>query len=116
MACAEYETYYAIIRRIPSGRVMTYGEVADWAGAPGNGRRVGYALAALRDPSVPWWRVINARGEISPRRAGVAPDPQAEQQRLLRREGVRFGRDGRIDLARYRHRPARALLSRAGGA
>jgi methylated-DNA-protein-cysteine methyltransferase related protein len=88
----------AAVRRIPAGRVATYGQVAALAGLPGQPRLVGYALAALDvDSDVPWHRVVNARGAISlpPR------DHSALIQRArLEAEGVAF--DGtRIDLATY---------------
>ena len=103
MASREYESYYAIIRAIPAGRVMTYGDVAAYAGRPRQARRVGYSLAALKGGTVPWWRVINARGEISYRaRDGLAHDVQRAR---LEAEGVAFDLEGRVDLARYRHRP-----------
>ncbi len=103
MACTEYEAYYEIIRAIPRGRVMTYGDVARCAGRAAFARRVGYALSSLSDPSVPWWRVVNGRGEISARRCEGGPDDW--QRALLRKEGVRFDGAGRIDLDRYRHDP-----------
>ncbi len=94
---------YAVVRRIPRGRVATYGQIAALAGIPRHARQVGYALAALDDENaVPWQRVVNARGEVS-----VRGEPGAEQfQRgLLEREGVVFSAAGRIDLARYRWTP-----------
>ncbi len=105
MAGEEYESYYAVVRAIPSGRVMTYGDVAARAGRRGQARRVGYALAALRDSTVPWWRVVNARGEISARAGETGPS--GRQRRLLADEGVAFDSAGRIDLDRFRHRPPR---------
>jgi methylated-DNA-protein-cysteine methyltransferase-like protein len=91
---------YDAVRRIPAGRVATYGDVAAAAGLPGHARQVGYALAALdTDSDVPWHRVVNAKGRISPR--GGAPSAEALQQALLRSEGVRF-RDGAIDLKKHR--------------
>jgi methylated-DNA-protein-cysteine methyltransferase-like protein len=93
---------YAVVRRIPKGRVATYGQVAALAGLPRQARQVGYALAALRDARVPWQRVINARGEISPRRE---PGVEALQRRMLEREGVRFDAGGRIELERHLWRP-----------
>jgi methylated-DNA-protein-cysteine methyltransferase-like protein len=103
MASPEYESYYAVIRAIPPGRVMTYGDVAAYAGRPRQARRVGYALAVVNDPAVPWWRVINAKGEISLR----TPDGGSElmQRDLLELEGVEFTLERRVDLNRYRHRP-----------
>jgi len=83
--------------------VATYGQVAALAGLPGRARLVGYALSALTDKSIPWHRVINARGGVSPRAGG---DPPAEMQRLrLESEGVLFDPNGRISLSRYQWRP-----------
>jgi methylated-DNA-protein-cysteine methyltransferase-like protein len=103
-----YGEIYRIVRRVPRGRVATYGLIARLAGIPRHARRVGYALAALRDDRVPWHRVVNAKGEISLRStAGYG-----EQRGLLEGEGVAFDTDGRIDLARFLWRP-RAV--RVGG-
>jgi methylated-DNA-protein-cysteine methyltransferase-like protein len=93
---------YDAVRRIPRGRVSTYGDVAVAAGLSGHARQVGYALAALEpDSDVPWHRVVNAKGRISPR--GGDRSVESLQRALLRSEGVRFRADG-IDLKRYRHR------------
>jgi methylated-DNA-protein-cysteine methyltransferase-like protein len=94
-----YERIYRVVGRIPAGRVATYGQVARLAGIPGHARQVGYALAALTDARrVPWHRVINAKGEISLR---AEPGFEAMQRRLLEREGVVFGANGRVSLARF---------------
>jgi methylated-DNA-protein-cysteine methyltransferase-like protein len=103
MASAEYEAYYRVIRRIPRGRVMTYGDVAIAAGRPGNARRVGYALHALKDERVPWWRVVNAGGGISIR--GGFGEGAERQRDLLELEGVELVGAGRLRLADYRHVP-----------
>ena len=96
-----YPRYYDVVRRIPSGRVATYGQVAVEAGLPGRARQVGYAMAALPNGSdVPWHRVVNARGEVS-RRAGGTAFEQI-QRVLLEAEGVHFNAHGRIDLSRFR--------------
>jgi len=98
-----YERIYAAVKRIPRGRVATYAQIAVVAGLSGQPRLVGYALNALPDSlPVPWQRVINARGEISPR-----SDPRFEQiqRAMLEREGIEFGTGGRVALARYRWRP-----------
>ena len=95
-----YERIYEAARRIPRGRVTTYGALALQSGLPGRARQVGYALAALPDDhDVPWHRVINARGEVSER----SGDPSFEriQRTLLEAEGVRFDGRGRIDLERF---------------
>jgi methylated-DNA-protein-cysteine methyltransferase-like protein len=92
---------YAAVRRIPRGRVTSYGAVAISAGLPGHARQVGYALAALEDGTdVPWHRVVNARREISPR----SGDRTIEglQRALLEAEGVVFDAKGRIDPACFR--------------
>lgn len=95
---------YAIVERIPEGRVATYGQIAKLAGLPNGARQVGYALAALDGASdLPWQRVVNAKGEISAR-----ADPAGHedlQRRLLEGEGVVFDRRGRISLTRYRWQP-----------
>src|SRR5262245_154669 len=72
---------YAVVRRIPKGRVATYGQVAALAGYPGHARQVGYALSALPSgTALPWHRVINARGEISLRHW---PGAEVTQRMLL---------------------------------
>jgi len=99
-----FDQVYAVIRRIPRGRVATYGQVARLAGLPGQARMVGYALAALPARSrVPWQRVVNAQGRVSPRAGGSGAE--ALQRAMLRREGVRFGPSDAIPLAAFRWRP-----------
>src|SRR5882724_2517206 len=91
---------YAVVKRIPRGRVATYGQVATIAGLDGHARQVGYALHDLPSGSdVPWNRVINARGEISLRSAG---DSHELQRMLLEGEGVELDLAGRVDLRKYR--------------
>ena len=95
-----YEVIWRVVRRIPRGRVATYGQIATLAGLDGHARQVGYALHNLPErSSVPWHRVINARGEISPRSAG---DSHELQLLLLQAEGVVVDARGRIDLKAYR--------------
>lgn len=90
---------YAAVRRIPRGRVATYGQIATRAGLDGHARQVGYALHDLpADSNVPWHRVVNARGEISPRSQS---DSHELQRHLLEAEGVDFDVRGRIALARF---------------
>lgn len=94
-----YSQVYALVCRIPAGCVTTYGDVARLLGRPRAARQVGYALAALdHDTDVPWHRVVNAQGKISPRRLGGADELQ---RLLLEDEGVHFNEHGRIDLARF---------------
>lgn len=96
-----YERIYDQVRRIPKGRVATYGQIAALAGIPRQARRIGYALSALNDDTVPWHRVVNAKGEIS-RRAD--PGYENYQRILLEQEGVVFDPNGRIALEKYRWR------------
>lgn len=98
-----YGRIYAVVQKIPRGRVATYGQVAQLAGLAGQPRQVGYALHALDDESgVPWHRVINARGEVSPR---ALPGWDQVQRQMLEHEGVIFDSRGRVSLGRYRWRP-----------
>ena len=94
-----YELIWSWVRKIPRGRVATYGQIASLAGLEGHARQVGYALHNLPERSnVPWHRVVNAKGEISPRSAG---DSHELQRMLLEGEGVELDPRGRIDLKRY---------------
>lgn len=92
-----YAQIYAAVRKVPKGKVATYGQIAKMAGLGPRARQVGYALAALEDAKVPWHRIINAKGEISLR--------GNEQRILLEEEGVVFSPKGRIDLEKFRYRP-----------
>lgn len=91
-----------MVRRIPRGRVATYGQIAKLAGLAGHARQVGYALHALTSATaLPWQRVINASGAISlhPMNGGVS------QRILLEKEGVRFDARGRVSLVKFGWRP-----------
>ena len=93
-----YDVLYATTRRIPYGRVSTYGRIAALAGYPRHARLVGYALHALSDAearTVPWWRVVNAAGRIS-----NLYQPEL-QRALLEAEGVAFDARGYVDLRTY---------------
>jgi methylated-DNA-protein-cysteine methyltransferase-like protein len=95
-----YEQIYAVVRKIPRGRVTTYGAVARLAGLPGQPRLVGYALSALPSGSkVPWHRVINARGEVSLRTSATGAG--ITQRILLEQERVKFDAAGRVALDRF---------------
>jgi methylated-DNA-protein-cysteine methyltransferase-like protein len=98
-----YAQIWSTIRKIPRGRVATYGQIAELAGLEGHARQVGYALHNLPAKSdVPWHRVVNSRGEISPRSAG---DSHELQKFLLEEEGVEFDLRGRMDLKRFQWKP-----------
>jgi len=91
---------YDLVRRVPRGRVITYGTIARLLGDPRKAREVGWAMAATpcRTPAIPAHRVINARGEVSgdPLSSGFAA-----RRALLEAEGIVFTNDGRVDLERY---------------
>ncbi len=100
---SSYERIYAVVARVPLGKVATYGQIANLAGLPGRARQVGYALHALPAGSeLPWHRVINARGEVS-RRAELGWE--GFQRQLLEEEGAIFDSAGRVDLERCRWEP-----------
>jgi len=95
----DFQRVHEMVRRIPPGRVATYGQIAELLDWPRGARTVGWALRALKPGSgVPWHRVVNARGRISINDA-------AHQRALLEAEGVAFDETGRIDLNRYRWTP-----------
>lgn len=97
-----YAEIYQVVRVVPYGHVVTYGQVARLIGRPRHARQVGYALAALPDKhDVPWHRVVNARGEVSRR---AITDYEEYQRVLLEDEGVEFDHLGKIDLRRYQWR------------
>ncbi len=97
---------YAVVRRVPPGRVTTYGDVATLLGSPRVARHVGWALSALRSDGghadVPWHRVINSRGRISAR--GQVWRATDQHLRLVA-EGVVFNESGAVDLRQFRWRP-----------
>ena len=97
-----YRRIYAAVRRIPRGRVATYGQIASLAGLANSARQVGYALHALQGgTALPWHRVINSSGRIS-----LPPHAGGLEQRLrLLEEGVMVDAGGRIALRRYQWRP-----------
>ena len=97
-----YEQVYAVIRRIPRGKVSSYGRIAGMLGRPNAARAVGYALNALRDKkddpayqAIPWQRVVNSQGRISIGSRDVTANRQAI---LLREEGVEVSDALKIDL------------------
>lgn len=106
-----HERVYAAVCQVPVGQVTTYGDIATLLGSPRVARHVGYALAALTDPGVPWHRVINARGMISFRGDVVRGEMQRQR---LEAEGIVFDGRGRVDLRRYRWRPPPVVRASPG--
>ena len=97
-----WDVVYAIVRSIPRGRVMTYGQISGVLGHLISPKAVGWALHTCPE-DVPWQRVVNASGGCSTDRRGDLPP--GLQRRLLEAEGVEFGAYGRLDLRRYRWEP-----------
>ncbi len=103
MPADPYKRIYAVVRRVPRGRVATYGQIAALAGLPRHARMVGYALNRLPgDSAVPWHRIVNAKGRISLRANGLGHEEL--QAQLLRRERVRL-EEGTIALRRFQWQP-----------
>ena len=95
------ERVFEIVRRIPAGRVMTYGQLADLLGEGYTPRTVGFVMHQA-DDTVPWHRVINSQGGCSTNKILL---PENKQQFLLEAEGVEFNAKGHCDLARLRWTP-----------
>jgi len=95
------ERVYRIVRRIPQGRVMTYGQIAYMLGEGYTPRTVGFVMHGS-DDLTPWHRVINSQGRCS---TGGIVLPSDKQQRMLEREGIKFDASGRCDLEKVLWRP-----------
>jgi methylated-DNA-protein-cysteine methyltransferase-like protein len=94
-----FEMIYEIVKKIPKGKVATYGQVAFLAGNPRWARVVGYALHNNPDPeNIPCHRVVNRKGEVSKAFVFGGANMQVE---LLENEGIVFNSDGKIDLEKY---------------
>ena len=110
-AASSYQRIYAAVRRIPRGRVSTYGAIARVAGLAGQARQVGYALSALpAGTKVPWHRVINAQGRLSLERSATGAG--ITQRLRLVREGIVVDAGGRVSLEKFGWR-TRAAKTRA---
>ena len=97
-----YRAIYAVVRRIPRGRVATYGQIAELAGIPGGARLAGAALRGSTPADrLPWQRVVGKAGRLRGRIAIHDPVGAAIQRELLAREGVEIGETGLVALDRY---------------
>ena len=94
---------YDTTRQIPYGKVATYGQIAMITGGC-TARMVGYAMAAVNSDDIPWHRVINAKGKISPHGFGYG---SAVQRQRLEDEGIEFDKNERIDFMRFGWLPAK---------
>jgi len=93
-----FDRVYAVVKRIPRGRVLTYGQVAALLGDPRWARMVGWALGGCTSGAIPCHRVVNSRGGCS---SGYASGHPEQQRARLQAEGVRFRLDGTLDLTTY---------------
>lgn len=101
------ERVVAIIRSIPAGRVMSYGQIASTAGSPSGARQVVRILHSLSEPlALPWHRVVNAQGRI----AFADEEAHFTQRTLLQQEGVELDEQGRLNLEKYRFVPGDSCL------
>lgn len=96
-----------IVRSIPRGKVLSYGQVALLAGAPRGARQVGRILYA-RGRTAPWQRVVNRYGGLSTYKVGTGH----EQRLLLEKEGVTFTQDGVVDLKKHQWRPGAHMVEK----
>ena len=106
MAAEIYALVWGIVKRIPRGRVATYGQLAALLGMPRHARQVGYALIATpENMKIPWHRVVNAEGRISLRLKHWDTGSDDLQRILLEAEGVTFDASGRIEMKKFRWQP-----------
>lgn len=96
------ERVYEIVRQIPRGNVMTYGQIAEMLGEGYTPRTVGYVMHGADSENVPWQRVINSQGKCS---TGKMTLPTNLQQDMLESEGVVFTDKGKCDLKTYQWYP-----------
>lgn len=96
------ERVFEIVRQIPRGRVMTYGQIAEMLGEGYTPRTVGFVMHSADEETTPWQRVINSQGACSTGRIILPPD---KQQRMLEAEGIVFDARGRCQLGTYRWSP-----------
>src|SRR5437868_7297487 len=107
------ERVYKIVRRIPKGRVMTYGQIAYVLGEGYTPRTVGFVMHGADESNTPWHRVINSQGRVSTGRIVLPADMQ---QRMLEREGVKFDKTRRCDLETFLWKPRNIKRDKAAHA
>lgn len=101
----------AVVRMVPAGKVVNYGQVAVYVGAPGASRQVGWVLRSMEGtPNFPWWRVVNSTGRITIK--GNRFNTREIQKDLLEAEGVEVGNEMKLDIDKYRfYAPPKVLES-----
>ncbi len=97
-----YSDFYAVVRRIPKGRVLTYGQLAELAGRPGAARAAGAAMRSVpKELGLPWQRVIGKKSRGQGKVSIHDPVGGAIQRKILESEGVVFSEGGGVSLDEY---------------
>ena len=105
------EKVIAIVRSIPSGKVVSYGQVGLYAGLPRAARQVGWILNGMEEQKeFPWWRVVNNKGHLSIR--GTQHNDKELQRKLLQAEGVVVSGDFTLPMETYRYAASAEELKR----
>jgi methylated-DNA-protein-cysteine methyltransferase-like protein len=101
---------YKVVRLIPSGKVVSYGQVALYVGVPRGARQVGWILNKSKESDmIPWWRVVNNKGRISIKGFRCSAE---EQRQLLVQEGLKIRKDFTFDIEEYRFRPDEKFIDK----
>ncbi len=95
-----FQRVWNLVKRIPRGRVATYGQISNLIARRLTPIGVGWAIRAAGENAIPWHRVINGRGTVS-----TDGEHPGLQRAMLEAEGVRFDERGRVDLERFGWRP-----------
>ncbi|MBN1168566.1 MGMT family protein [Candidatus Woesebacteria bacterium] len=101
-----------VVKLVPYGKVISYGQVALYVGIPRAARQVGWTLNQLKEgEKVPWWRVVNNFGRISIKGSNFSA---AQQRDLLIKEGVEVSEDLTFEIDKYRFMPDKNLIKELG--
>ena len=97
------QAVHQLVSLVPYGKVASYGQIARLIGYPNHARHVGKALAKLpQESNIPWHRIVNAKGEVSPRSQwGANAGNEFAQRIMLEEEGIEFSPQGRIYLKQF---------------
>jgi len=99
-----------VVRLIPKGRVVSYGQIALYVGLPRGARQVGWILSGLGNTTnVPWWRVVNNQGRISIKGSSYTA---VEQKELLQKEGVKIKDNFTFEIEKYRFIPSVSFIKK----
>ncbi len=100
------EKVFQITRKIPAGKVASYGQIAALAGSPRAARQVGWAMSRVSErEDVPWWRVVNKEGYLSIRNDDI--EAKLIQNSLLEKEGIDVDKNFLLDMGKYRYKFSR---------